>query len=293
MTVEIALPADFRPADMLAFHRRDPSGLAERVEDDTLHKGMVWRGAPACLTIRFAPGRAVVEMAGDGPARERGLEILARRMLGLTQPVEVFEDLYRSHAQVGRLVAANPGLRLPVAATPFEALSWAITGQQISVGAAVSLRRRLIAAAGPRHAGGLACYPDAAILAGMGEEDLRGCGFSQTKARTLLALSRGVAGGRIPLESWLEDMAVERAAEGLLQVPGIGPWTVGYALLRGFGWLDGSLHGDVAVRRNLRVLLGREDKVGEAEARAWLEPFSPWRALVAAHLWAYKAAKEY
>jgi len=30
-------------------------------------------------------------------------------------------------------------LRVPVAATPFEALTWAITGQQISVAAAVSI----------------------------------------------------------------------------------------------------------------------------------------------------------
>ena len=41
---------------------------------------------------------------------------------------------------------------------------------------------------------------------------------------------------------------------------GIGPWTVDYALLRGFARLDGSLHGDAAVRRQLqRACFGAEE----------------------------------
>jgi len=73
--------------------------------------------------------------------------------------------------------------------------------------------------------------------------------------------------------------------ERLAAVRGIGPWTINYTLLRGYGWLDGSLHGDVAVRRGLRTLLGAPDKIGEHAAEAWLAEFTPWRALVAAHLW--------
>lgn len=74
---------------------------------------------------------------------------------------------------------------------------------------------------------------------------------------------------------------------------GIGPWTLNYTLLRGFGWLDGSLHGDVAVRRGLQLLLESDEKITEAEAQTWLVEFSPWRALVAAHLWAAKSTLAY
>ncbi|MNG37440.1 hypothetical protein D3C84_1247910 [compost metagenome] len=63
-----------------------------------------------------------------------------------------------------------------------------------------------------------------------------------------------------------------------------------YALLRGFARLDGSLHGDVAVRRQLQRLLGAAEKLEQGFVRDWLAPFSPWRALVAAHLWAMPAA---
>jgi len=90
----------------------------------------------------------------------------------------------------------------------------------------------------------------------------------------------------LPLDDWLLLPNAELIRERLLAVRGIGPWTVDYVLLRGFGWLDGSLHGDAAVRRGLGRLLGQAAAPDEQAARSWLTPFSPWRALLAAHLWA-------
>lgn len=287
----LALPADFRHADLLDFHRRDTQALAERVAGDTLHKGLFWEGQPACLTVRLGACQATVELAVDGPAAAgaQAEAILARRvryLLGLTQPVAAFEAGYRDHPELGPLIARRPGLRVPQAASPFEALSWAVTGQQISVHAALALRRKLVQAAGRPHSGGLWCYPEAPQVAALEEDALRRAGFSQAKARTLLALSHSVMAGDLPLDAWREEVPLDTLGRRLLAMRGIGPWTLNYTLLRGFAWLDGSLHGDVAVRRQLQRLLGVEAAVGEAAAQAWLAQFSPWRALVAAHLWA-------
>ena len=84
-------------------------------------------------------------------------------------------------------------------------------------------------------------------------------------------------------------MPIDTLRERLLDIRGIGPWTVNYTLLRGFGWLDGSLHGDVAVRHGMQILLDSPDKISEKAAQQWLAEFSPWRALLAAHLWAMKS----
>jgi DNA-3-methyladenine glycosylase II len=220
-------------------------------------------------------------------------ERMVRRMLGLTQGIEMFEERYRDHPQLGILIARQPGLRIPATATPFEALAWAITGQQISVGAAVSLRRKLIGAVNIRHSGGLFCHPDAHRIRELREETLRQAGFSTTKARTLLALSALVADDELPLDAWVETLLVDVMREQLEAVRGIGPWTVNYSLLRGFGWLDGSLHGDAAVRRGLQTLLDAPDRIREEDARNWLAQFSPWRALVGAHRWTAQSATAY
>lgn len=294
LSCTLALPPAFRPGDILAFHRRDPHEVAESAVDASLRKGLVWNGRPACLTLHFQPDRAEAALTIDGAAGAgcaARFQAMVRRMLGLTQDIESFERRHRRHPQVGALIARQAGLRVAVAATPFEAVSWAVTGQQISLGAAVSLRRKLVQAAGVRHASGLMCYPDAERIAALAVDDLRAAGFSAAKANTLLTLARLVADGALPLDAWLQTLPVDDIRSHLSSVRGIGPWTVDYTLLRGFGWMDGSLHGDAAVRRSLQALLGVREKLGEHDARAWLAAFSPWRALLAAHLWAADAAR--
>jgi len=290
--ITLPLPPDFRREDLLAFHRRDTQEVAERVTAQGIHKGLLWQGRPALLSLSLEDGmeppQARVQLqVDDGPVPDPAhLTAWATHLLGLDQPIAAFAAAHRHHPQLGPLLQRLPGLRVPQTATPFEAITWAITGQQISVAAAVSLRRKLIQAAGLHHSSGLACYPDAEAVARLGEEALGQAGFSRSKAATLDALARDIATGKLVL-----DLAPAQRTELLPQLEnallarrGIGPWTVHYTLLRGYGWLDGSLHGDVAVRRGLGLLLGREMTARDTER--WLAPFHPWRALVAAHLWA-------
>ena len=293
-SLTLKLPPGFRPHDILSFHGRDSQQLAERVGDASLEKGMLWCKAPAKLSLRFTPGQVQADMHTDASLHEEDPQPFAAmvsRMLGLHQPIEGFEQRHAAHPQLGRLIARNRGLRVALAATPFEALTWAITGQQISVNAAVALRRKLIQTTQLRHSSGLLCYPNAQHVAALPQEALRQAGFSATKTRTLQAVSRLVVDGALPLEAWAQDFpGADLVRDRLLAVRGIGPWTVNYALLRGHGWLDGSLHGDAAVRRGLQTLLGSSERIDEKRAEHWLAPFSPWRALVGAHLWAMQSS---
>lgn len=292
----LPLPLNYRPADMLSFHGRDSQSVSERILGNTLQKGMFWHGKPALLSISLQAGLARIDLQIDDaqpcPEDAPVLIALARRMLGLTQDIEQFEAAHGTHPVVGTMIRQQSGLRVPVCASPFEALSWAITGQQISLAAALSLRRKLIRQAGIRHSSGLYCYPDAYHLSGMDSDTFRLAGISQGKATALLSISHAVLEQRLPLDDWLHAPAelFPDISAALRNIKGIGPWTVNYTLLRGYGWLDGSLHGDAAVRRAIRTLLQsapglQTDELTEKSAESWLQPFSPWRALLAAHLW--------
>lgn len=286
----LALPAGYRVDDILAFHTRDSLAVAEIGEDRTLQKGLLWNGYPACLTITFNRSHADVELAIDGAVETSDVEIIldkVKRMLGLMQAIEDFEQHYRRHSQLGILIARQSGLRIPMTASIFEALSWAIIGQQISVQAATSIRRKLIQVVNIRHSDGLFCYPGAEQVAELSESDLRQAGFSLSKAQTLLTISRMLSSGELLLENRLAVLPAEETHQKLAKIRGIGPWTMNYLFLRGYGWLDASLEGDVAVRRGLQKLLNMPDKLTAQQTQQWLAPFSPWRALIAAHLWAY------
>ncbi|MCG8393796.1 MAG: 3-methyladenine DNA glycosylase 2 [Pseudomonadales bacterium] len=277
----IPLPESFDRDTFLDFHRRDGEGTAERVDGQTLIKGLSLDG-PAMLTVRFRPRS--VQATLDAPGLPPSPAPLVRHLLGLDQPVEAFEQRYARHRELGRLLKTQSGLRIPQCATPFEALSWAIIGQQISVRAAVAIRRRFIVCFGPRLDNGLYCYPSPDRLANASVADLKSCGFSVAKAETLCRVVQACRqSGLLPIPG--DEATDEALRERLLAIKGLGPWSVNYALLRGYADLDGSLHGDVAVRKALQRLLRREQPMSARDTEQWLAGFSPWRALVAAHLW--------
>ncbi len=300
-----ALPANYRSQDVLALHARDAQQRSEKVEELRITKGMTWQGQPALLQLEMRPGQAQASLTVDQPrksspttanAQQRALDAMVARMLGLCDGVDQLERQHTGHPVLGPLLRSQAGLRVPASSTPFEALVWAITGQQISVAAAIALRRRLIEAAGVQHSSGMLCHPDAQALAALTPEQLRAAGFSVSKIATLERVCAAILEGVLPLDKWatepLQPEGAQTLETALLAIKGIGPWTVHYALLRGFGWLDGSLHGDVAVRNALARLLD-VPSVSQRETEQWLGAFSPWRALVAAHLWASLSAKSY
>jgi DNA-3-methyladenine glycosylase II len=289
------LPADYRVQDVLAFHGRDAESVAEQVGPEQIRKGMLLDGLPVALTValprndaRSAACLADIAAPATGgvpPVLAGKIEAAARNILGLRIDPAPFVQFARKDALLGPLVARQPGLRIVQSATVFEALTWAIIGQQINLPFAISLRRTFILQAGRQHADGLWCYPEAADVAQLAVEDLTSRKFSRAKAETLLRCAQLVASGALELDE-REDNPIPLICKNLLAVKGIGPWTVNYALLRGYGFADCSLHGDVAIRAALQRLLGEDSKPDMARTEQILQQWQPHRTMAAAHLWA-------
>jgi DNA-3-methyladenine glycosylase II len=285
-TLTLALPKGYRSEDVFGFHSRDAEGVAEQVAPGRIRKAVMLDGAPVMFDIAINPGRAecVVDAAGDASP---GLLAHAREallgMLGLRIDPAPFMQAARDDNLLGPVIARMPGLRIVQSATVFEALTWAIIGQQINLPFAIALRRTFIQLADRPHSTGLLCYPEAADVARLDLEQLTSRKFSRAKAETLLRLARLVDSGELSLE---RDADPAHAAEALLQVKGIGPWTVNYTLLRGYGYPDCSLHGDVAIRAAFQRLLGDAEKPSIAHTEQLLERYKPHRTMAAAYLWA-------
>ena len=288
-THNIALPADYQVVEFLNFHQRDSQQLAERVSNNSLEKGFMWDNSPACLSIHFTAQQAQAQLHIEA-SNPNTADILKdwpawlEYFLGLQQPTAAFFQQHQQHPELGALLRKQPGLRVAQTSSPFEAISWAIIGQQISVAAALNIRRRFIELAGVQHSSGIWCYPNAQRVTELSLEQLRSVGLSMNKARSIAQISELLSTQALKFPNEVNACNIEQLRTDLLSIPGIGPWTVNYTLMRGFAWLDGSLHGDAAVRRYLQVLLNKE-QLSAKQTEQWLEQFSPWRALVAAHLW--------
>jgi DNA-3-methyladenine glycosylase II len=284
--LSLALPAGYRTQDLIAFHGRDPEGVAEQVAPGRIRKGVMLDGVPVLLDVALSPAAAICRVEADGAlegsTRARADEALLN-ILGLRIDPAPFEDFARADPLLGPVVQRQPGLRIVQSATVFEALTWAIIGQQINLAFAIALRRTFILLAGRRHSSGLWCYPEAADVAMLSADALTSRKFSRAKAETLLRLAQLVASGELTLARDDDPSAVARA---LLAVKGIGPWTVNYALLRGYGYPDCSLHGDVAIRAAFQRLLGEDTKPDMARTEMLLKRYKPHRTMAAAYLWA-------
>jgi DNA-3-methyladenine glycosylase II len=289
----LPLPAGYRRDDVIAFHSRDTEAVAEQVTAAGLRKGILLHGMPVVLDVAFTDDTAVCRAEIDGSASDdlqTALHGALLNILGLRIDPQPFARLSAADPLLAPLIRVNPGLRIVQSASPFEALTWAIIGQQINLSFAISLRRTFILQAGRRHASGLWCYPEARDVARLEIEDLTSRKFSRAKAETVLRLARLVDDGELSLEL-PPSGDVAAISQALLAVKGIGPWTVNYALLRGYGYADCSLHGDVAIRAALQKLLGEETKPDMARTEQWLRQYAPHRTMAAAHLWASLHAK--
>lgn len=292
----LQLPNRYRQQDFLHFHGRDKLEVSERVTHNTLEKVHILKNIPSLLSLKFINDQVDFSLQFDKTKDTVvGDEVteLIQHILGFNQAITQFEQTYADHPFIGAMVRMQSGLRVPVSVSPYEALTWAIIGQQVSLSAAISIRRNFIKLANLTHASGLYCYPSAAHVAQMSLENLKGAGISRSKAMALIYVSENVTNGNLPLDDWLhQKTSHEKISNALLKIKGIGPWTVNYTLLRGYGWLDGSLHGDAAVRRAIRGLMSRPE-LTEKEAEYWLQEYTPWRALLAAHLWAWQASSHH
>ena len=276
---EVRLPPHYRPDEVLRFFGRDTASVSERVEGQCVTKCVLIDGQPSVVRLNFA--RQVARCTTDAPnvfAAHR----IAVRMLGLDSAAEAFTREFTSDELLGQIIRRQRGLRIPLTPSPWEALAWAICGQQISVKAAVALRRELIQAAGTPHVSGLRAHPEPSQVSALDEATLRSLKFSRSKAEYMLAAARAVASGELPLDGMRAFSAV-RAARMMKAVRGVGDWTVQYTFLRGLAFTDCLPTGDVGLARGLEALCGdRPDakRIGELMIR-----YAPFRSYATYHVW--------
>lgn len=244
--------------DGTAFHRAMSTPHGHVVVSATLHDDHV----DAAVT------------AGDlrdlGPAINR-----LRRLLDLDADAEAVDDALAADPEIGPLVAAWPGIRVPGAVDAFETLIRTMVGQQISLAAARTHVGRLVTTLGePVDAAGdlpvSHLFPTPAAIAERGHEVLRG---PRRRMAAIVGVAHTVADGALTLHPAMESAELR---EALLAQPGIGRWTADYVVMRVLRDPDILLDGDLVLRRHADAL-----GVDLRDTSRW----SPWRSYVSMHLW--------
>jgi AraC family transcriptional regulator of adaptative response / DNA-3-methyladenine glycosylase II len=262
----MTLPEGFRAEAVLTYLGRDPASPVERVRGGELVKGLRLGGAPARLRLAFEDGAARCDVEAErtvGAAEMREAHAAAVRMLGLASEPAAFERHVARRPELARLVERRPGLRLPQTADAWECLVWTIVGQQVNLPFAFALRGVIAELAGEPAGDGLRAHPTPRAVARLDYADLTSRRFSRRKAEYVAP-------------------ALERR---LLEVRGLGPWSVAYLMMRGYGFADCVPVGDAGLAAALQRHFDLDHRPGPAETRVLMEPFAPFRSLATYHFW--------
>ncbi len=281
------LPGGWRAEEILGYHGRDPESLCERVEDRKIFKALATADGPIILEIALEGESAWCRVHAQRPVGGESMErahMTALRMLGLQNDVAGFETRAARDNRMVKLLNRRRGMRVPMTATAFDGLCWAIVGQQINIKFAAALRRELFALVG-EPVDGMIAHPAPARIAALEVSDLAKRRYSRSKAEYLIKAAQEVAENRLPIDSLGEGSAIA-AEKTLKNVRGVGTWTARYMLLRGSGFADCAPVGDSALATALQRLHGMEERPGHDEVHELMEDYAPHRSLATCHLWA-------
>jgi AraC family transcriptional regulator, regulatory protein of adaptative response / DNA-3-methyladenine glycosylase II len=251
-----------------------------------------WRAGAYRRTIRLTHGHAIVALrpTPDHVAcrisltDQRDLTSAISRcrwMLDLDADPEAVDAVLSQDPSMAKLVASNPGRRVPRTVDPAEFAVRAVLGQQVSTVAARTHAGRLVRAYGdlvPDPHGGLThLFPTPKILAAMDPSDLA---MPQSRRRTLMGLVEALAKGELDLDlgaDWREARA------RLSALHGFGPWTVESIAMRSLGDPDAFIAGDLGIKL-AAVKLGMPGTPRALTDHSHL--WRPWRSYAVQYLWA-------
>jgi len=251
-----------------------------------------WRAGAYRRTIRLTHGHAIVALRPTpnhvacriSLTDQRDLTSAISRcrwMLDLDADPEAVDAVLSQDPPMARLVASNPGRRVPRTVDPAEFAVRAVLGQQVSTAAARTHAGRLVRAYGDLvsdpHGGLTHLFPTPKILVAMDPSDLA---MPQSRRRTLMGLVETLAKGELDLDlgaDWREARA------RLSALHGFGPWTVESIAMRSLGDPDAFIAGDLGIKlAAVKLGIPGTPRALTDHSHLW----RPWRSYAVQYLWA-------
>jgi AraC family transcriptional regulator of adaptative response / DNA-3-methyladenine glycosylase II len=264
----------------------------EEVRDGVYRRTVSHEGRLGTVEVRHEPQRHALAATIRFPSVGALPAIVARvrRLFDVGADIETIDAHLSRDPMLAPLVARRPGLRAPGGWDGFELAVRAVLGQQVTLAAARTLAARLVESCGEKLPGagerGFAltrAFPSPEKVRAAAVAKL---GMPAARRACLLALARA---SREDANLFRPFGTVEEAIERLRAIRGVGEWTAQYIALRALREPDAFPASDLGLLRGAALDAGRRPKPADLLKRA--EPWRPWRAYAAQHLWVADAAR--
>jgi DNA-3-methyladenine glycosylase II len=170
----------------------------------------------------------------------------------------------------------------------FEAIVWAIMGQQINLTFAYTLKRRFVEQYGESltfKGETFWLFPSFEKITSIKVDDLRKLQFPIRKAEYILDIAKAMTNGELTKELLLQKQDDQEVRKSLMMIRGIGAWTADYVMMKCLHYTDSFPIADVGLHNALKNLLGLEKKPTIVEIEEYAAGWGGWQAYATFYLW--------
>ncbi|WP_203333596.1 DNA-3-methyladenine glycosylase family protein [Planococcus beigongshangi] len=288
--LRIPTPADFNFEECLIFLNRSLQENLHRIEDGRIRKLIRDEEEMILFEITHSHRHLQLEFLNGTPseAGQRAAGDYVWQWFDLKTDLTPFYELAEQDAILQPIVRRYYGLRILGMPDLFEAMAWAIMGQQINLTFAYTLKKRLVENFGSPfvyEGEDYWAFPSFETIAALSVSDLTSLQFSGRKAEYLIGVAGEMAEGKLAREQFMERNDTEAIEKELVALRGIGPWSANYVMMKCLAIPSAFPLADVGLHNALKVQLGLEQKPTFAEIERYAENWKGWEAYATFYLW--------
>lgn len=289
-TLSLPVPSLFSFKECLWFLNRNYDDCMHRLEPDGIIKAIRINNKNVILSVTATNNHIEATLRSNALSKKLTSEVsdYITDWLDLQRDLTPFYDLLAKNKRLAHMQNDFWGLRAVGMPDLFEALIWSITGQQINLKFAHTLKRRLAEAYGTTvifNNQPLYIFPEPEALAQVDVEALKKMQFSTSKANYIIGAARAFANGEISKEklSLLPDF--ESRQQALTQFKGIGIWTANYVLMKTMRDANAVPVGDIGLLNALAALGFIQNRTEVAKIEKLFKQFRGWESYLVFYLW--------
>ncbi len=206
----------------------------------------------------------------------------------LNRNIEPFYKLLKNHPLLSGLSIKYSGSRIIGIPDLFEAICWAIIGQQINLTFAYKLKRLLVEKYGEKEIFNDRIYfifPTPENLAKANRNDLIAMKFSRQKIDYLMNISNAFIDNLLNKEILQNCKSKEERIEKLTSIKGIGIWSANYVLMKSIRDMSCITYGDSGLNRAIHTIFKTGKKPSKNEIDTIFKDFKNWESYLNFYLW--------
>ncbi len=288
--IEIDVPDDFSFEQCLVYLNRSDTECLHYIKDDQFIKLLKFDDKKVIIKISMGIKNLKITFMDQVPPKwvRAQLAKYVWDMLDLDTDLTSFYKLAENDSIIKLLIDKYKGLRIVKINDMFEAICWAIIGQQINLKFAYKLKRRLVECFGEKMVFDNEEYflfPTPQVISKLQNEDLKQHQFTTRKAGYIIEIAKLFQTGNIKKEILVLEKDYEKLRKKLTSIRGVGNWTADYTIMKSFDINDAFPIADVGIHNALKGILGLGEKPGIDEIEKLSVNWRGWQAYATFYLW--------